>query len=93
MTPLAKVRHQILKLLGGLGGQTNKLLLDDTGIEPSKAVAWDSENHLTFAVPFQDMKPSIYLGMITLPLYKCMCMSMESNIGSLLSCQEYITVI
>lgn len=38
------------------------LLLGSQEIDPSKAVAWDCENHLGFAVPFQDMKPEIYLG-------------------------------
>ncbi|XP_022778667.1 DNA-dependent protein kinase catalytic subunit-like isoform X5 [Stylophora pistillata] len=61
LTPLAKVRHKILRMFGGLGGETNILLLDNTGINSSNAVVWDTENHLTFAVPFQDMKPSIYL--------------------------------
>ena len=28
-----------------------------------KAVSWDSDKRLDFALPFQDMKPSIYLGM------------------------------
>lgn len=60
ITPLVKIRHQILRLLGTLGGQTNMLLLGNT--DPSKAVTWDTNNHLTFAVPFQDMKPNIYLG-------------------------------
>ncbi|KAL9956083.1 hypothetical protein ACROYT_G037506 [Oculina patagonica] len=59
MTPSTKIRHQILRLLGSLGGQTNMLLLGST--DPSKAVAWETNNHLTFAVPFQDMKPNIYL--------------------------------
>ena len=44
------------------------LLLGNT--DPSKAVAWDTNNHLTFAVPFQDMKPDIYLGRITTALLK-----------------------
>ncbi|XP_027045855.1 DNA-dependent protein kinase catalytic subunit-like [Pocillopora damicornis] len=61
LTPVAKVRHRILRMFGGLGGETNILLLDDTERNPSNAVVWDTENHLTFAVPFQDMKPSIYL--------------------------------
>ena len=39
------------------------LLLGNT--DPSKAVAWDTNDHLTFAVPFQDMKPNINLGRIT----------------------------
>ena len=34
--------------------------------DPSKAVTWDTNNHLTFAVPFQDMKPNIYLGKVLL---------------------------
>lgn len=63
MAPLASVRHQILRLLGNLGGQTNMLLLGSKEIDPSRAMAWDTENHLGFAVPFQDMKPEIYLGM------------------------------
>ena len=27
-----------------------------------EAVAWDNENHLTFNVPFDDLKPTIHLG-------------------------------
>ena len=34
--------------------------------DPSKAVTWDTNNQLTFAVPFQDMKPNIYLGKVLL---------------------------
>ena len=64
LAPLANVRHQIVRLLGSLGGQTNMLLLGSGEIDPSRAVAWDTENHLVFAVPFQDMKPNIYLGMM-----------------------------
>ncbi|XP_068717854.1 DNA-dependent protein kinase catalytic subunit-like isoform X1 [Montipora capricornis] len=59
--PLASVRHEILRLLGSLGGQTNVLLLGGKEIDPSKIVAWDSLKHLGFAVPFQDMKPEIDL--------------------------------
>ena len=64
IAPLVKIRHQILRLLGTLGGQTNMLLLGNP--DPSKAVTWDTNNHLTFAVPFQDMKPNIYLGKVLL---------------------------
>lgn len=75
MTSLVKIRHQILRLLGTLGGQTNMLVLGNT--DPSKAVTWDTNNHLTFAVPFQDMKPNIYLGKVTTLLYaqKFKCVS------------------
>ena len=66
-TPVAKVRHRILRMFGALGGETNILLLDDMERNPSNAVVWDTENHLTFAVPFQDMKPSINLGKLSMP--------------------------
>ncbi|KAK3728490.1 hypothetical protein QZH41_002351 [Actinostola sp. cb2023] len=58
--PLTKIRHQMLRLLGRLGGRVNTCLLG-SDIDPSRAVAWDTANHLSFAVPFQDMKPTIYL--------------------------------
>ena len=62
LTPLARLRQYIVRLLGSLGGQTNLLLLGSREIDPSRIVAWDTEKHLSFAVPFQDMKPNIYLG-------------------------------
>ena len=37
--------------------------------DPSKAVTWNTIKHLTFAVPFQDMKPNIYLGKVTTLLH------------------------
>ena len=60
---MTKLRIRILRLLGTLGGRANALLLScGSTVDPTKAVAWDTENHLSFAVPFQDMKPNIYLG-------------------------------
>jgi len=53
----------MLHLLGSLGGSINMFLLgSDNVVDPSCAVAWDTTNHLSFPVPFQDMKPTIYLG-------------------------------
>ena len=38
-------------------------LLSNTDEEISgKAKAWDFQQHLKFDVPFEDMKPNIYLG-------------------------------
>ena len=38
-------------------------LLSNTDEEISeKAIAWVSQQHLKFDVPFEDMKPTIYLG-------------------------------
>ena len=40
-------------------------LLSNTDKEISeKAIAWDSQKHLKFDVPFEDMKPTIYLGIM-----------------------------
>ena len=41
----------------------NSCLVDVSPAELAKtAVAWDTEKHLRFDVPFQDIKPVIYLG-------------------------------
>ena len=41
----------------------NSCLVDVSAAELAQtAVAWDTEKHLRFDVPFQDIKPVIYLG-------------------------------
>ena len=53
-------------LLGSLGGSVNQSLVIINSEEIGKlAVAWDTEKHLRFDVPFVDLKPSIYLGNVT----------------------------
>ncbi|XP_026183019.1 DNA-dependent protein kinase catalytic subunit isoform X2 [Mastacembelus armatus] len=61
--PLAMVRLRVVKLLGRLGGKLNRNLVTVASSEDGlkKCVAWDSEKRLSFAVPFTDMKPVIYL--------------------------------
>ncbi|GAA6219422.1 DNA-dependent protein kinase catalytic subunit [Lates japonicus] len=61
--PLVAVRLRVVKLLGHLGGKLNRNLVTVVSSEEmmKKFVAWDSEKRLSFAVPFQDMKPVIYL--------------------------------
>uniref|UniRef100_A0A8C7HZ68 DNA-dependent protein kinase catalytic subunit n=1 Tax=Oncorhynchus kisutch TaxID=8019 RepID=A0A8C7HZ68_ONCKI len=62
-SPIAMVRKRVVRLLGHLGGQLNRNLVTATSAEEmmKKFVAWDSEKRLSFAVPFTDMKPVIYL--------------------------------
>ncbi|XP_054478556.1 DNA-dependent protein kinase catalytic subunit [Anoplopoma fimbria] len=62
-TPLVTVRLRVVKLLGHLGGKLNRNLVTMVSSEETmkKFVAWDSEKRLSFAVPFADMKPVIYL--------------------------------
>ncbi|XP_070783882.1 DNA-dependent protein kinase catalytic subunit [Enoplosus armatus] len=61
--PLVMVRLRVVKLLGHLGGKLNRNLVTVVSSEEmmKKFVAWDSEKRLSFAVPFADMKPVIYL--------------------------------
>ncbi|XP_038580578.1 DNA-dependent protein kinase catalytic subunit [Micropterus salmoides] len=61
--PLVLVRLRVVKLLGHLGGKLNRNLITAVSSEEmmKKFVAWDSEKRLSFAVPFADMKPVIYL--------------------------------
>ncbi|KAK6293153.1 hypothetical protein J4Q44_G00366540 [Coregonus suidteri] len=63
LLPVAMVRKRVVRLLGHLGGQLNRNLVTATSAEEmmKKFVAWDSEKRLSFAVPFADMKPVIYL--------------------------------
>ncbi|KAM4719019.1 DNA-dependent protein kinase catalytic subunit isoform 2-T2 [Anableps anableps] len=61
--PLVLLRLRVVKLLGHLGGKLNRNLVTVVSSEEmmKKFVAWDSEKRLSFAVPFTDMKPVIYL--------------------------------
>uniref|UniRef100_A0A8D2M7W0 DNA-dependent protein kinase catalytic subunit n=1 Tax=Zonotrichia albicollis TaxID=44394 RepID=A0A8D2M7W0_ZONAL len=60
---LEAVRTRVARLLGSLGGQINHNLITATSAEEmmKKCVSWDTERRLSFAVPFADMKPVIYL--------------------------------
>ncbi|XP_055968392.1 DNA-dependent protein kinase catalytic subunit [Sorex fumeus] len=60
---LQEIRLRVVKLLGSLGGQVNKNLLTAATSDEmmKKYMAWDREKKLSFAVPFLEMKPVIYL--------------------------------
>ncbi|XP_021065597.1 DNA-dependent protein kinase catalytic subunit [Mus pahari] len=59
---LEEIRIKVVQILGSLGGQINKNLVTATsGERMKKYVAWDREKRLSFAVPFREMKPVIYL--------------------------------
>ena len=58
------LRFQIMFLLGSLGGQVTASMVDSTSLDERcrlKAVAWDTSQRLEFAIPFPDMKPSVFL--------------------------------
>ncbi|XP_062849596.1 DNA-dependent protein kinase catalytic subunit [Trichomycterus rosablanca] len=62
-SPITAVRRRVVRLLGHLGGQLNRNLVTAISTEDMlrRFVAWDSEKRLSFAVPFKDIKPVIYL--------------------------------
>ncbi|CAF1267277.1 unnamed protein product, partial [Rotaria sordida] len=59
---IRRVQFRILKYLVSLGSRMNHYLIDDTSNHLiKKAVAWDNDNHIAFAVPLGDIKPTIHL--------------------------------
>ena len=71
-TQLAKVKQRVMTYLGRLGGEMNYTLLEG-GDVCEEAIAWDAEQHLRFDVPFIDMKPQIYFGVLILILHVHPC--------------------
>ncbi|XP_056017774.1 DNA-dependent protein kinase catalytic subunit-like isoform X2 [Ostrea edulis] len=58
-TQLAGIKQRVMTYLGKLGGGVNHALLTGSDV-CEEAIAWDTEQHLRFDVPFVDMKPQIY---------------------------------
>ncbi|XP_052262779.1 DNA-dependent protein kinase catalytic subunit-like isoform X1 [Dreissena polymorpha] len=59
---LSQIKQRVMQYLGQLGGSVNKALLANMDAQISeRAIAWDSEKHLKFEMPFVDMKPEVYL--------------------------------
>ena len=71
-SPLNKVRQRIVHFLGTLGGQINTSLVESESAAAyaAKAVVWDSKSWLEFALPFQDMKPTLYLGKSIIKIWR-----------------------
>ncbi|XP_065898419.1 DNA-dependent protein kinase catalytic subunit-like isoform X2 [Dysidea avara] len=58
---LEKVRLKIISLLGSLGGRVNGDLIRGSEESMANAIVWDTHDKLPFALPFQDMKPTMCL--------------------------------
>ncbi|KAL1788740.1 DNA-dependent protein kinase catalytic subunit isoform X1 [Sigmodon hispidus] len=59
---LEEIRIRVVQILGSLGGQINKnLITAASGERMKKCMAWDKEKRLSYAVPFREMKPVLYL--------------------------------
>jgi len=62
-TPLGILRRRVVFFLGSLGGHSGCLVERGPAVtQAAKVMAWDSKNRLEFTLPFQDMKPSMFLG-------------------------------
>lgn len=56
-----QIQLRILKILGQLAGEMSHCLYDENDTNATKQlIAWDTNLHLKFYVPFTDMKPTIY---------------------------------
>lgn len=60
------IQFRILKILGQLAGEMSHCLFDESGQhqqqqqQQQQLIAWDTNLHLKFYVPFIDIKPTIY---------------------------------
>ncbi|XP_036089192.1 DNA-dependent protein kinase catalytic subunit [Rousettus aegyptiacus] len=85
---LEEIRIRVVKMLGTLGGQVNKNLLTAASSDEmlKKCVAWDREKRLSFAVPFIEMKPIIYLD-IFLPRVTELALSASDRQTKVAACE------
>ncbi|XP_068093458.1 DNA-dependent protein kinase catalytic subunit isoform X2 [Hyperolius riggenbachi] len=91
---LAAVRNRVVRVLGSLGGHINRSLVTAASTEEmmKKHVSWDSEKRLSFAVPFVDMKPVIYLD-IFLPRVTDLALSASDRQTKVAACELLHSIV
>uniref|UniRef100_A0A8B9FR78 DNA-dependent protein kinase catalytic subunit n=1 Tax=Amazona collaria TaxID=241587 RepID=A0A8B9FR78_9PSIT len=91
---LEAVRIRVACLLGSLGGQINHNLITATSAEEmmKKCVSWDTEKRLSFAVPFADMKPIIYLDLF-LPRVTELALSASDRQTKVAACELLHSIV
>ncbi|XP_027746012.1 DNA-dependent protein kinase catalytic subunit isoform X2 [Empidonax traillii] len=91
---LEAVRTRVARLLGSLGGQINHNLITATSAEEmmKKCVSWDTEKRLSFAVPFADMKPVIYLDLF-LPRVTELALSASDRQTKVAACELLHSIV
>uniref|UniRef100_A0A8C4XNR5 DNA-dependent protein kinase catalytic subunit n=1 Tax=Falco tinnunculus TaxID=100819 RepID=A0A8C4XNR5_FALTI len=91
---LEAVRTRVARLLGSLGGQINHNLITATSAEEmmKKCVSWDTEKRLSFAVPFADMKPVIYLDLF-LPRVTELALSASDRQTKIAACELLHSIV
>ncbi|XP_045857456.1 DNA-dependent protein kinase catalytic subunit isoform X2 [Meles meles] len=85
---LEEIRIKVVQMLGFLGGQINKNLLTVASSDEmmKKCVTWDREKRLSFAVPFIEMKPVIYLD-VFLPRVTELALSASNRQTKVAACE------
>ncbi|XP_053785435.1 DNA-dependent protein kinase catalytic subunit isoform X4 [Desmodus rotundus] len=85
---LEEIRIRVVQMLGTLGGKVSKNLITAASSDEmmKKYVAWDREKRLSFAVPFKDMKPVIYLD-IFLPRVTELALSASDRQTKVAACE------
>ncbi|XP_060099810.1 DNA-dependent protein kinase catalytic subunit [Heteronotia binoei] len=91
---LEAIRMRVVRLLGSLGGQINRNLLTAASAEErmKKFVTWDTEKRLSFAVPFADMKPLIYLDLF-LPRVTELALSASDRQTKVAACELLHSIV
>ncbi|XP_027494416.1 DNA-dependent protein kinase catalytic subunit isoform X2 [Corapipo altera] len=91
---LEAVRTRVARLLGSLGGQISHNLITATSAEEmmKKCVSWDTEKRLSFAVPFADMKPVIYLDLF-LPRVTELALSASDRQTKVAACELLHSIV
>ncbi|XP_043921659.1 DNA-dependent protein kinase catalytic subunit [Protopterus annectens] len=91
---MAAVRCRVVRILGSLGGQINRSLVTVASAEEmmKKFVSWDTEKRLSFAVPFADMKPVIYLDTF-LPCITELALSASERKTKIAACELLHSVV
>ncbi|KAK2527806.1 Prkdc [Columba livia] len=91
---LEAVRVRVARLLGSLGGQINHNLITAASAEEmmKKCVSWDTEKRLSFAVPFADMKPVIYLDLF-LPRVTELALSASDRQTKVAACELLHSIV
>uniref|UniRef100_A0A8C3K0K1 DNA-dependent protein kinase catalytic subunit n=1 Tax=Calidris pygmaea TaxID=425635 RepID=A0A8C3K0K1_9CHAR len=91
---LEAVRTRVARLLGSLGGQINHSLITATSAEEmmKKCVSWDTEKRLSFAVPFADIKPVIYLDLF-LPRVTELALSASDRQTKVAACELLHSIV
>ncbi|XP_074056019.1 DNA-dependent protein kinase catalytic subunit isoform X1 [Macrotis lagotis] len=85
---LEAVRGRVIRVLGSLGGQINRNLVTAASSDEimKMCLAWDSEKKLSFAVPFAEMKPIIYLD-VFLPRVTELALSSSDRQTKIAACE------